>query len=252
MNKLLTRQIKRHFGSLENLPAELQGILNDINNTYESFEDDTLLLQNSIEISSQELRNAYDKHKQDSETQKETLNKIKEAISVISPVTQNAITESETATSDSSSMFDSLIRLIEDRKQSEEALLESETRFRLMSDTAPVMIWMSGTNALCDFFNQTWLEFTGRTLEQELGNGWAEGVHSEDLKACIETYLDAFKAQRKFRMEYRLRHADGEYRWLLDNGVPRFTPEGIFTGYIGTCVDITENKRVEETLRNLS
>jgi PAS domain S-box-containing protein len=252
MNKLLTRQIKRHFGSLENLPVEIKGILNDINNTYESFEDDTLLLQNSIEISSQELRNAYGKHKKDSETQKETLNKIKEAISVISPVTQNAITESETATSDSSSMFDSLIRLIEDRKQSEEALMESETRFRLMSDTAPVLIWMSGTDTLCDFFNQTWLDFTGRTLEQEIGNGWTEGVHSEDLKACIDTYLDAFNARRKFRMEYRLRHTDGEYRWLLDNGVPRFTPEGIFIGYIGTCVDITENKLVEETMRNLS
>jgi PAS domain S-box-containing protein len=252
MNKLLTRQIKRHFGSLENIPVELEGIINDINNTYESFEDETELLQNSIEISSQELRSAFQKHKQDAETQKETISKIIEAISAFNLDSNNEIIEIDKTTSDSSYLFDSLINLIDERKRASEALQESETRFKQMSDTAPVLIWMAGTDALCDFFNQTWLKFTGRTMEQELGNGWAEGVHSEDLKACIDTYFEAFGARREFRMEYRLRHADGEYRWILDNGVPRFTPEGIFAGYIGTCIDITENKRVEETLRNLS
>lgn len=146
----------------------------------------------------------------------------------------------------------SLKREITERKQAEEALLESESRFWFLADTAPVLIWMSGTDALCDYFNQAWLDFTGRTLEQELGNGWAEGVHPEDYQGCLDTYLNAFKEHRKFRMEYRLMHADGKYRWLLDNGVPRFTTQGEFAGYIGSCTDINELKNVEGTLRSLS
>jgi PAS domain S-box-containing protein len=386
LNKLLTRQIKRHFGSVENIPEEFKGIINDINSTYESFEDDFRLLQNSIELSSQELRMAFQKQKQDAEAQKETIKKINEAISSIrlSPGKEDAANES--LSSNSSYLFDSLIGLIDERNQTEEALRwnqsllqlmsesspfgflvvdnrtdnilyfnrrfceiwdirhladrmrkgelknndiipdclkvlvdvpafaesckplqfeenrivvedeiaftenrtirrfstqirgkndeyygrfyifediterkraieslsESETRFRLMADTAPVLIWKSGTDTLCDYFNQSWLDFTGRTLEQELGNGWFEGVHPEDYQLCLNTYLNSFNARKKFRMEYRLRHADGEYRWLLDNGVPRFTSDGIFLGFIGTCVDISENKRIEETLRNLS
>ena len=252
LNKLLSRQLKKRFGSLEKIPDELKGIINDINNTYESFEEDTLLLQNSIEISSQELRNAYQKHKDDAEAQKETISKIKDAIHAIKPIYDTDIKERQSIVSESSLMIDSLIRLIEERKQVLDKLLESEARFRLMSDTAPVLIWMSGTDALCDFFNQTWLDFTGRTMKQEYGNGWTEGVHPDDLQGCIDTYLESFKAHHSFRMEYRLKRADDEYRWVLDNGVPRFTPHGIFEGYIGTCIDITENKRVEETLRNLS
>ena len=128
---------------------------------------------------------------------------------------------------------------------SEAALRESEARFRLLADTAPVMVWMSGTDMLCNFFNKQWLEFTGRTLEQELGNGWSEGVHAEDLQGCLETYVSSFTARRPFTMEYRLRRDDGEYRWVLDNGLPRYTPERGFAGYIGSCVDITERRQVE-------
>lgn len=252
LNKLLTRQIKRHFGAIENVPEEFLGILKDINNTYENLDDDILLLQNSIEISSQELRTAFQKHKQDAEAQKETIRKIKEAISVFNTDTQNEILVDEWPNSDSGFLINSLIRLIEERKQAEEVLMESETRFRLMADNSPVLIWKSGTDAKCDYFNQTWLNFTGRTLDQEMGDGWAEGVHPDDMQHCLDTYLNSFNERRKFTMEYRLMHADGKYRWLLDNGVPRFTAQGIFTGYIGTCTDITENKRVEETLRNLS
>ena len=91
-------------------------------------------------------------------------------------------------------------------------LQESETRFRVMADSAPVLLWMSSTDGGCVFFNQTWLDFTGRSLEAELGYGWAEGVHPEDLQRCVDTYLDAFVARRAFRMEYRLRRADGQYR----------------------------------------
>jgi PAS domain S-box-containing protein len=137
---------------------------------------------------------------------------------------------------------------ITDRKQGEQALRESESRFHAMADTAPVMIWMSGTDKRCTFFNQGWLDFTGRTLDQELGNGWAEGVHREDFERCLEVYSNSFDRRQEFAMEYRLRRFDGEYCWVLDNGVPRFEPDGTFLGYIGTCIDITERKHAEETL----
>src|SRR5712691_7552359 len=129
------------------------------------------------------------------------------------------------------------------------ALRASEERFRLMADTAPVMIWMSDTDKLCTYFNHRWLDFTGRPLEQELGNGWSERVHPNDLPRCLETYVQAFDARQEFRMEYRLRRFDGEYRWILDTGVPRFQSDGSFDGYIGSCIDITDKKRVEERLR---
>ena len=140
-------------------------------------------------------------------------------------------------------------RDITERKKAQEVLKESENRFRLMADSSPVLIWTSGTDKLCDYFNQTWLNFTGRALEQELGNGWIEGVHPDDFDHFLRVYMDSFDERKKFSIEYRLKHADGEYHWLLDIGTPRFTPEGTFIGYIGSCVDITEIKNVEKTLR---
>ena len=137
---------------------------------------------------------------------------------------------------------------ITERKTADEALRESEKRFRTMANTAPVMIWMAGTDKLCTFLNKGWLDFTGRTLEQELGNGWTEGVHPEDFDRCLETYANAFNARQEFTMEYRLRRYDGEYCWVLDHGVPRFESDGKFVGYIGTAIDITESKRAEKTL----
>jgi PAS domain S-box-containing protein len=127
-----------------------------------------------------------------------------------------------------------------------DALRASEARFRTMADSAPVMIWMSGTDALCHFFNRSWLEFTGRTLEQERGNGWAEGLHPDDAERCMDVYLSAFRERSPFRMDYRLRRADGEFRWLMDSAVPLFTPGGEFTGYIGTCVDVHDRRMEEE------
>jgi len=132
------------------------------------------------------------------------------------------------------------------------ALLESEERFRTMANGAPVLLWMADTSALCVFFNQFWLEFTGRTQEQEYGNGWAEGVHAEDFQACMHTYMTAFVARRSFSMEYRMRRADGEYRWIYDQGVPRFTPDGTFAGYIGSCIDITDRRNAQESMRRLN
>jgi PAS domain S-box-containing protein len=138
---------------------------------------------------------------------------------------------------------------ITERKRSEEALRESEERFRLMADTAPALIWMSGTDTLRTYFNEPWLEFTGRSIEEELGKGWAEGVHSEDAQRCIDTYALAFDGRDECRMEYRLRRYDGEYRWILDIGVPRFNQDHSFVGYIGIGIDVTDRKLAEEALR---
>src|SRR5437867_2513772 len=126
------------------------------------------------------------------------------------------------------------------RKIAEEELSESEARFGTIADAAPVLIWMSGVDKLCTFFNKPWLEFTGRSLEQEMGNGWAEGVHPDDLQRCHDIYVSAFDAREPFVMQYRLRRHDGEYRWISDSGVPRYDAKKNFVGYIGSCVDVTE------------
>ncbi len=130
-------------------------------------------------------------------------------------------------------------------KQVEESLRESDARFRTVANQAPVMIWMSGPNKEGIFFNKGWLEFTGRSVEQELGAGWLEGVHAEDLAHCLSVCGNAFSKREPFTVEYRLRRNDGEYRWLLDTGTPRFDPGGAFLGYIGSCIDIGERKQAE-------
>ena len=142
--------------------------------------------------------------------------------------------------------------LVEERKRTGHALRESEERFRLVANSAPVLIWMSGPDKLCTYFNQFWLEFTGQPIETQLGNGWAEGVHPEDLKTCMDTYAAAFDRHQQFQIEYRLCRHDGEYRWVFDVGVPRFNPDGSFAGYIGSCIDFTERKMAEDALASLT
>jgi PAS domain S-box-containing protein len=113
----------------------------------------------------------------------------------------------------------------------------SDRRFQLMADVAPVMLWMSGPDAQCTFVGKPWLEFRGRRLDEELGQGWIEGVHPDDRNVCLSTYMTAFHQRREFRLEYRLKRFDGSYSWIVDTGVPRFEPDGTFAGYIGCGVE---------------
>jgi PAS domain S-box-containing protein len=138
---------------------------------------------------------------------------------------------------------------VTERRRAQSALRESEGRFRRMADTAPVMVWMSGPDKLCTYANKYWIDFTGRPLERQIGNGWSEAVHPDDLQRCMDLYTRSFDARRPFRVEYRLRRRDGEYRWVLDTGVPRFRTDGAFEGYIGSAIDITDEKRLTEELR---
>jgi len=137
------------------------------------------------------------------------------------------------------------------RREAEAVLRESERRFRMLSDAAPVMIWQSGVDGLCTHFNRPWLEFTGRPIESELGNGWTESVHPDDVGRCQATYQQAFQGRQPFTMEYRLRRHDGEYRWILGSGVPS-AADGIFTGYVGSAIDVTDQRQAREALSALS
>jgi PAS domain S-box-containing protein len=126
---------------------------------------------------------------------------------------------------------------------------EIDSEFRALADTVPIMIWISGIDRLCTWLNRQWLSFVGRTLEQELENGWVEGVHADDVARCFDIYVQRFDARLPFTRSFRLKHRDGTYRWVLDKAVPLFASSGHFTGYMGCCVDITEQKQVEEALR---
>lgn len=121
--------------------------------------------------------------------------------------------------------------------------------YRNLVESAPILIWRAGLTAECDYFNGRWLAFTGRTLAQELGNGWADGVHPEDRERCLAVYRAAFDSRVAFEMEYRLRRHDGAFRWILDKGNPYSDDRGAFAGYIGSCVDITEAVEARETIR---
>jgi PAS domain S-box-containing protein len=141
---------------------------------------------------------------------------------------------------------------ITELKQAERTLRENEHLFRILTDASPVMVWMAGTDKLCYYFNKSWLDFVGRTVEQESGNGWAENVHRDDFDRCLQIYVSAFDARQPFEMEYRLRHHSGQYRWILDHGVPRYSADGTFEGYIGGCLDIHEQREAREAQRRLA
>jgi formate hydrogenlyase transcriptional activator len=147
------------------------------------------------------------------------------------------------------SIFDLIsITDITDRIRATEAIQNREQLFRTVANTAPVLIWMSGRDKLCTFFNDTWLRFTGRRLEEELGQMRSSAIHPDDLNHCLEVYSPAFDARLEFEMEYRLRRSDGEYRWVFEHGVPIFEPDGTLRGYVGSCIDITERKDSQKAL----
>lgn len=127
---------------------------------------------------------------------------------------------------------------------------ESERLFRTTANAAPVLIWTTGPDRGGDWFNQPWLDYTGRTMEEEVANGWVKSVHPDDVDRCLAIYGKAFDSRAEFSMEYRLRRANGEYRWILDNGVPRYDPSGAFSGFIGSCVDVTDMRLAREAAEN--
>lgn len=143
----------------------------------------------------------------------------------------------------------SIVRDVTERKTAEDVLRQSEARFRNMADTSPMMIWVAGTDMLCTYVNKLWLDFTGRTIEEEVDTGWADGIHPDDYARALKIYNSAFDRREPFKMEYRLRRADGEYRWVFDSGAPRFSSQKEFLGYIGSCIDITDRREAEEELR---
>ncbi|MDQ3564543.1 MAG: diguanylate cyclase [Pseudomonadota bacterium] len=136
-----------------------------------------------------------------------------------------------------------------ERCRTEAALRESEARFRTLADSLPVMIWVADAEGRCTWFNRTWLDFTGRTLDQEMDHGWTQEVHPDDTEGCLRSYGKALQARAPFTLEYRLKRRDGTYRWFLDNGGPRFHPDGELAGFIGGCLDITGRKVAEEAAR---
>ena len=143
-----------------------------------------------------------------------------------------------------------LAGLVEEQREKAKMLSDSEARFRSMANTAPALIWMSGTDKRFTFFNKAWLDLTGRTLDQELDNGWVAGLHSEDSHSFLEQYDRVFDARKNFSMEHRLRRHDGQYCWILNAAVPRFESDGTFLGYIGSAIDVSQRREAERNLRN--
>jgi PAS domain S-box-containing protein len=138
------------------------------------------------------------------------------------------------------------------RTPAEEFVRLGEERFRQIADAAPVMIWLAGTDKLCTYVNKRCLEFTGQSLEHDVGNGWLDNVHPDDVKRCVEEYELYFDRRQTFRMEYRMRRYDGQYRWIIDSGAPRYNEDGSFAGYIGSALDVTERKLAEESQARLA
>ena len=126
----------------------------------------------------------------------------------------------------------------------------SATEYRLLVEHSPVMIWRADKTKKCDYFNAVWLDFTGRTMHQEFGDGWAEGVHPDDFERCLKIYISSFDLRIPFEMEYRLRRYDGVYRWIFDRGVPYGDDRGEFLGYIGSCVDVTARVEAQRALHD--
>lgn len=242
INKLLTRQIKKHFGSLENIPNEFKGILSDISNSYENFEDDVSLLQNSIEISSQELRNAFQKHKRDAEAQKETINKIKEAINALNAADLSGANISVENQGDSNYLFDSLIRLIEERKQAEIEILKLSKAV----EQNPASIVITNINGSIEYVNPKFCNLTGYTKEEAIGNNPRILKSSNTPKEYFRELWTTILSGNEWRGELQNRKKNGELYWESASISPIINENGAITHFIAIKEDITERKSAEE------
>ncbi|MCL5030530.1 MAG: PAS domain S-box protein [Bacteroidetes bacterium] len=145
--------------------------------------------------------------------------------------------------------FEGIVEDISERKKFETALIESEERFSLIADTAPIMIWIGGADKFFFYFNKSWLDFTGKSLIEELGNRWMENIHPDDIDEFLMKYSSSFDLKKEFEIVFRLKRYDNEFRWILTRGIPRFLSEQLFAGFIGTAIDITDRKIAEDALK---
>jgi PAS domain S-box-containing protein len=244
LNKLLARQIKKHFGSVENLPQELKGIISDINNTYTYFEDDVLLLQNSIEISSQELRSAFQKHKQDAEAQKETISKINEAILAIRPSTDKGSTTKETISSDSRHMFNSLISLIEERKHTEAEIL----KLSLAVEQNPASIVITDVHGNIEYVNPKFCDLTGYTKEEVIGGNPRILKSVDSSPELYKELWDTIISGKEWKGEFHNRKKNGDLYWEIASISAVKNPNGDIVNFLAIKEDITERKQVTEAL----
>jgi PAS domain S-box-containing protein len=181
------------------------------------------------------------------------LNKVNESLREEITKLKSKVGELETRvqerTAELARVNEALLAAAAEPARTEETIRRNDERYRSMTDALPVLVWQSGPDKLCTYFNKGWLEFTGRTMEQELGNGWAEGVHPDDYQRCLDSYVSAFNRREPFSIEYRLRHRSGEYRRVLDRGGPQLSSDGNFLGYIGGAIDTHDRKHTEQALR---
>ena len=248
LNKLLARQLKRHFGTAGDLPEAIKGIIKDISDTYDSFEDDAQMLQNSIEISSQELRDAFQKHKQDAEAQKETINKIKQAISALDPSLRNG--KNEDKPSSSSNLFDSLIKLISERNRAEETLNNQRMLFRTIIDLIPDAVYVKDLMGRKTLANPKEVQFTGGKKEADIIGKTDFDLHPNHAarRSSIEDQQVLATGTPILDVDGTLTDRDGKLHWLQVSKVPLFDMHGKITGIVGVTHDITERKLVEQEL----
>ena len=243
-NKLLLRQIKRHFRSPDNIPEELKGIFQDINNTYNSFDDDTQLIQNSIELSSQELRDAYQKQKNDAEVQKETINKIKEAIYALTPSDKKSLEKSDPALSDSNYLFDSLIRLIEERKQVEEKLRNLSQAV----EQSPVSIVITDTDGNIQYGNPIVFKLAGYEPDELLGKNTRIFSSGETPMQEYKHLWESISSGREWKGEFHNKKKNGELYWELATISAVKNKNGEIVNYLAVKEDITGRKQMNKAL----
>ena len=246
MNKLLALQISKHFGSTSNLPEELNGFIKDINDSYNDFGDDTKLIQNSIELSSQELRESFVQQKVHADNQSKTISKIKEAIAALSSKDLNLNAEIESTISDSNDLFDSLIQLIEERKNATEALKESETKYIEVVENIKEVIFQTDTDGLWLFLNKAWEEITGFKVKESLGQLFTNYVHPDDRQRNMELFEPLIMRKKDYcRHQIRYLTKDGGFRWIEVFARLGLNSKNEIIGTYGTLQDITEQKKME-------